>query len=52
MNIFRNIAKAYGSWVRYNSTVRELNSLSNRDLQDLGMHRHEIRAIARNQARG
>lgn len=30
----------------YNTTVRELSILSNRDLADLGIHRSNIRAIA------
>ena len=32
---------------QYNQTVRELNSLSNRDLNDLGIDRSDIRRIAR-----
>lgn len=34
-------------WQRYNRTVAELESLSNRDLADLGMTRHDIPRIAR-----
>jgi len=36
----------------YLSTQRELNSLSNRDLSDLGIHRSMIAEIAREAAYG
>lgn len=34
-------------WKRYNRTVAELEALSNRDLADLGLTRHDIPRIAR-----
>jgi len=43
MNLIRN----YRNWRRYRETVSELGRLSNRDLTDLGIARHEIHAVAR-----
>ena len=36
----------------YTATVRELSALSNRELADLGLHRSQIRALAREAAYG
>ncbi len=36
----------------YRSTVRELSALSSRDLADMGIHRADIHAIARQAAYG
>ncbi len=33
-------------WLRYHETVRELSSLSDRELDDLGINRSDIRAVA------
>ncbi|MGL4727245.1 MAG: DUF1127 domain-containing protein [Bosea sp. (in: a-proteobacteria)] len=38
------------SWLRYRETVRELSRLTNRELNDLGIHRGEIESIARTHA--
>lgn len=38
-------------WRRYRSTLAELNSLSNRELSDLGIHRADIRAVAKQSVR-
>lgn len=46
-----NIAQEFRNWRRYRSTVAELNSLSNRELSDLGIHRADIRAIAKQSVR-
>jgi len=43
MNLIRN----YRNWRAYRDTVTELDRLSNRQLQDLGILRTEIKAIAR-----
>ena len=43
MNLIRN----YRNWRRYRDTVTELNRLSNRELQDLGISRGEIAHVAR-----
>lgn len=45
------IADEFRNWRRYRSTVAELNRLSNRELSDLGIHRADIRAVARQSAR-
>jgi len=42
MNILRN----YRNWRRYRETVNELSRLSNRELNDLGITRSEIAAVA------
>ncbi len=42
-----NIRKSYENWREYRKTVNELNALSTRELSDLGINRHDIRAIAR-----
>ncbi len=43
MNLIRN----YRNWRRYRSTVDELNRLSNRELNDLGIARGDIPYVAR-----
>jgi uncharacterized protein YjiS (DUF1127 family) len=43
MNLIRN----YRNWRRYRETVTELNRLSNRELNDLGISRGNIREVAR-----
>lgn len=43
-----NIREAYKNWREYRKTVGELNSLSTRELSDLGISRHDIRQVARN----
>lgn len=42
-----NILRTYQNWRRYRSTVAELSSLSNRELNDLGINRSEIPYVAR-----
>jgi uncharacterized protein YjiS (DUF1127 family) len=46
-----NIARSITEWRRYRETVTELNRLSTRDLNDLGIGRADIRSIARQAAR-
>ena len=43
MNLIRN----YRNWRRYRETVSELNRLSNRELNDLGISRSDIHSVAR-----
>ena len=38
------------SYLQYRETVRELSSLSDRELDDLGISRYDIDAIARKHA--
>ena len=42
-----NIVRSYSNWRRYRDTVNELNRLSQRELSDLGISRHDIPSIAR-----
>ncbi|NGO53560.1 DUF1127 domain-containing protein [Mesorhizobium sp. AaZ16] len=42
MNLIRN----YRNWRRYRDTVNELSRLSNRELNDLGINRADITAVA------
>jgi len=42
-----NIAKKIADFARYQRTLRELNSLDARQLNDLGISRTDIKAIAR-----
>lgn len=37
-------------WAAYQQTVRELNSLDNRSLNDLGISRSDIQRVARDHA--
>ncbi len=43
MNLIRN----YRNWRRFRETVTELSRLSNRELNDLGIARANIREVAR-----
>lgn len=45
-----DIRKTLRKWAAYQQTVRELNSLDNRQLNDLGITRTDIQRIARNHA--
>jgi uncharacterized protein YjiS (DUF1127 family) len=42
-----NLIRAYRNWRAYRDTVSELGRLSNRSLDDVGIRREEIRAVAR-----
>jgi uncharacterized protein YjiS (DUF1127 family) len=46
-----NLYSRYRRWRRYRETVRELESLSPRELNDLGIHRGDIGRLAREAAR-
>jgi uncharacterized protein YjiS (DUF1127 family) len=42
-----NPIRAFRNWRMYNETVRELNRLNARELNDLGINRGDIERIAR-----
>ena len=44
------VVKNYRQWRNFRDTVDELNRLSNRDLNDLGISRGDISVIAREAA--
>lgn len=44
--LWTEIKEANAKRVVYNTTVRELNALSGRELADLGIHRSMIRRLA------
>lgn len=46
-----NILRSYNNWRRYRETYNELSRLSQRELNDLGISRGEIAAIARQAVR-
>jgi uncharacterized protein YjiS (DUF1127 family) len=43
---FKNIAERLAAWRRYREAVRELSSLSDRELEDIGVRRGDIPFIA------
>ena len=45
--MFTTLARKYRNWRAYNSTVTELSRLTPRELDDLGVSRGEIPAVAR-----
>ncbi|GGF12050.1 hypothetical protein GCM10011321_00220 [Youhaiella tibetensis] len=42
-----NIRETLAKYAQYRVTIRELNSLSNRQLSDLGISRADIKTVAR-----
>ncbi len=42
-----NLIQNFRDWRAYRATVVELDSLSNRQLADLGIARHQIKTVAR-----
>ena len=42
-----NLMNDFRRWRSYRRTVNELEALSKRDLDDLGISRHDIRRVAR-----
>ena len=46
-----NLVRSFNNWRRYRTTVSELNRLSSRELNDLGINRAEIPSIARRAVR-
>ncbi len=49
--MFEVLKSRYNSWKRYSRTVAELESLSNRELADLGISRVDIHRLAKEAAR-
>jgi uncharacterized protein YjiS (DUF1127 family) len=43
-----NILSNFNEWREYRRAVNELNALSNRELDDLGISRGDIRRVVRN----
>jgi uncharacterized protein YjiS (DUF1127 family) len=46
------VATRYGQYQTYSKTLRELESLSKRELNDLGLNQYTLRAVAREAAYG
>lgn len=42
-----NLVSRYQRWRRYRTTVRELENLTTRELEDLGISRADIHRVAR-----
>ncbi len=42
-----NVARSFNNWRKFRQTVTELDRMSSRELQDLGIDRADIRSIAR-----
>lgn len=42
-----SLKTSYAGWVKYRQTVRELNGLTDRELNDIGIQRGDITFIAR-----
>jgi uncharacterized protein YjiS (DUF1127 family) len=49
--MFETLKSRITTWKRYSRTVSELNALSNRELDDLGIVRADIKSVARAAAR-
>jgi uncharacterized protein YjiS (DUF1127 family) len=49
--MFESLKSRYSTWKKYSRTVAELESLSTRELADLGFGRSDITRIAREAAR-
>lgn len=47
MTSFKYIAEKFGAWRRYRDALRELSRLTDRELNDIGINRVDIEAIAR-----
>ncbi len=50
--IFSGLSEAYAAWRVYRRTLNELQGLSNRELDDLGLNASTIRAAALEAAYG
>jgi uncharacterized protein YjiS (DUF1127 family) len=49
--MFESLKTRFTTWKKYNRTVSELSALSNRELDDLGFGRADIKTIARQASR-
>ena len=45
--IIQSLAQKFESWLRYRASVRELEQLTDRELEDLGISRGEIPHVVR-----
>jgi len=45
--IIMNVARSFNNWRKFRQTVAELDRMSSRELQDLGIARADIRSVAR-----
>ena len=45
--MLQNFVRKYHNWKNYSNTCAELSRLSNRELDDLGIARCDIKSIAR-----
>jgi uncharacterized protein YjiS (DUF1127 family) len=46
--IIMNMARSFSNWRKYRQTVTELGRMTERELNDLGIARSDIRQVARN----
>jgi len=46
-SFFKRLVKDYHSHVAYHATIKELNALTDKELNDIGISRGEIISIAR-----
>ncbi|KAB2885052.1 MAG: DUF1127 domain-containing protein [Albidovulum sp.] len=51
-DVARELGEKWRRYGVYRETVRELNALSDRDLADLGIHRSQVTAVAKDAAYG
>ncbi|MDX0995117.1 DUF1127 domain-containing protein [Sinorhizobium medicae] len=42
-----NVPRSLNNWRKYRQTVNELGRMTNRELDDLGINRADIRSVAR-----
>jgi uncharacterized protein YjiS (DUF1127 family) len=49
--MFETLKTRYATWKRYSRTLSELNALSTRELDDLGIAPWEIKRVAREAAK-
>jgi len=42
-----NVARSFNNWRKFRQTFNELDRMSNRELQDIGIHRADIGRVAR-----
>ncbi|WP_018010586.1 DUF1127 domain-containing protein [Sinorhizobium medicae] len=42
-----NVARSLNNWRKYRQTVNELGRMTNRELDDLGINRADIRSVVR-----
>ena len=51
-NLRNTLAIRFGQYQTYRETLRELESLTKRELNDLGLNQHTLQAVAREAAYG